>query len=254
LRVYRNPRRKGWDPYDNAHPLLKWYFYRRLDVALSLADISPHHTVVDLGCWMGHLEVTLASMAQRVIAVDRADEVCKEPFFEPRVTGWNCLQIAQEMLSVELGTSVSNCTFVRGDIATLPIASETADGVFCLDTLEHVHDTEAALDEIRRIMKWGAVLIVSFPIELGPALTLRRIAGKATGLPRYGQSILQLIRSLFTGGVASREMRGDHVGYDWHSDLEHIKSAFEVEATRFVPIEQLRTINPTVVVRARKLR
>lgn len=88
LQKYKNPRQKALDPYDNTHRALRWYMYQRLDVAPRLANVSPHHTVVDKGCWLGHLEVALVDLARFVIAVDRAEDVCQERFYEPRVSGW----------------------------------------------------------------------------------------------------------------------------------------------------------------------
>jgi len=47
--------------------------------------------------------------------------------------------------------------------APLPFASATFDTVLCTSVLEHVHDAEAAVSEIARILKPGGRLIITVP-------------------------------------------------------------------------------------------
>ena len=47
--------------------------------------------------------------------------------------------------------------------APLPFASATFDTVLCTSVLEHVHDAEAAVTEIARILKPGGRLIITVP-------------------------------------------------------------------------------------------
>lgn len=254
LRRYISPRSRGWDPYDHAHPLLSWYFYRRLDVALALGEVAPHHTVVDIGCWMGHLEVSLVRRTTKVVAVDRADEISREPYFASRVAGWNSLEIAQEMLATELPGHRANCVFVRGDVSGLPVRSESVDVVFCLDTLEHVREIEAALGEIERVLKPGAKLVAAFPVEFGLALVLRQMAGVLTGFVREPYDLRHLVRTLLTNRAPVTTERGGmhHAGYDWRSDVQRIADVFDVDTVEFAPFALLRALNPTVFVCARK--
>ncbi len=254
LRRYRNPRQAGWDPYDHAHPLLRWYFYKRLDVALRMADLSSDDTVVDLGCWMGHLEVSLVERARRVIGVDRADEICSEPYFEARVAGWHCLQIAQEMLQTEVPRLQDKCLLIRGDMMNLPLSSASVDVVFCLDALEHVPDLQHVLREVQRVLKSRGVFLTALPIEFGPALAIRQAAGKITSFYREPYSVGDLVKTLLTNAVPVETERGGmhHAGYDWRRDVESIGKSFAIEAIEYVPLKVLATANPTVLVKARK--
>ncbi len=254
LQQYTNPRQRGWDPYDNAHPLLRWYFYRRLDVALRLAEVQPHHRVLDLGCWMGHLMVSLAERAAVAIGVDRADEICREPFFEARVAGWNCLQIAHEMIASELPQARAASLLLRGDLLTLPVESASIDIVFCLDTLEHIADPASALAEIWRSLRPGGLLIFAAPIEFGLALVARQIAGVLTGFFREPYSLVQMVQTLATNRSPAEKARGGmhHAGYDWRTDLDLLHAKFAIERLTFVPLPLLGSMNPTVMIRARK--
>jgi ubiquinone/menaquinone biosynthesis C-methylase UbiE len=52
---------------------------------------------------------------------------------------------------------------VNGSATALPIASNTAGGVLCLEVLEHLQDDKTALREIHRVLAPQGVLIASVP-------------------------------------------------------------------------------------------
>lgn len=45
----------------------------------------------------------------------------------------------------------------------IPFADNTYDGVMCTEVLEHVHEYQALVDEIHRVMKPGSVLMLTVP-------------------------------------------------------------------------------------------
>jgi len=57
---------------------------------------------------------------------------------------------------------------VRGDALRIPLCSESVDLVFCASLIEHVRDPQVLLEEIRRVLKPGAVAYVSFPPYYSP--------------------------------------------------------------------------------------
>jgi SAM-dependent methyltransferase len=52
---------------------------------------------------------------------------------------------------------------LEGDATALPVPDAAADAVTMLDVLEHVDDVEAAIDELRRVLRPGGVVIISVP-------------------------------------------------------------------------------------------
>ncbi len=48
---------------------------------------------------------------------------------------------------------------IVGDIHNLPIEAESADGILCLSTLEHVAEPKKAVQEMHRILKKGGIFL-----------------------------------------------------------------------------------------------
>jgi SAM-dependent methyltransferase len=55
---------------------------------------------------------------------------------------------------------------VQSQISSLPFADGAFDLVCALDVIEHVHDDNAALKELSRVIKRGGTLVISAPLHL----------------------------------------------------------------------------------------
>lgn len=53
--------------------------------------------------------------------------------------------------------------FVQANATSIPFKDESFDGVLCADILEHIPEEGRALEEIRRILKKGGILVASTP-------------------------------------------------------------------------------------------
>ena len=96
-------------------------------------------TVVDLGAGSGFYSRMLRPRAGQVIAVD-VDAEAMEPI------------------------AASGIRTVVADLdAPLPLPSETADFVNCLEVIEHLRRPLALLDEIGRLLKPGGFAVISTP-------------------------------------------------------------------------------------------
>ncbi|MGW0334763.1 methyltransferase domain-containing protein [Streptomyces sp. NPDC003011] len=99
-------------------------------------------TVLDIGCGDGTAAATAAPLLRghRVIGVDWSQDALKR---------------ARAHLT----------STIRGELtgAGLPFADGTADAVLFSEVIEHLVDPDAALDEIRRVLRPGGHLMLSTP-------------------------------------------------------------------------------------------
>jgi SAM-dependent methyltransferase len=60
----------------------------------------------------------------------------------------------------------SNLRFLQGSVTSLPLPDMSVDVVTSFETIEHVGEHEQMLDEIRRVLAPGGVLVISSPNKL----------------------------------------------------------------------------------------
>ncbi len=114
---------------------------RMLAAALGPARSAPA-TVLDIGCGDGSAALTAAPLlsGHRVIGVDWSQDA---------------LRRARTQMS----------DVVRGELTDggLPLADGCADAVLFSEVIEHLVDPDAALDELRRVLRPGGHLMLSTP-------------------------------------------------------------------------------------------
>jgi SAM-dependent methyltransferase len=138
----------------------------RIVATLAVLGPRPEGVMLDVGCATGVITRLMADKAlvARVVCVD----------FAPLVT-------AVETRSVNLDSD--EC---------LPFPDATFDVVTCLETLEHVHNTDHLVREIRRVLKDDGYAVLSVPRIDGLltvtmlALGLQPPAIECSLLRRYG--------------------------------------------------------------------
>ena len=126
------------------------YWFRRHEVAYK--HLLPHcrdAVVLEAGCGEGYGADLVASVARRVVGLD----------YDP-------------MTVAHLATRYPSFATVRGNLATLPLASAAVDVVVNLQVIEHLWDQPAFLAECARVLRPGGLLLVSTPnrITFSPGL------------------------------------------------------------------------------------
>lgn len=128
----------------------------RFGTVLGLIENRPYTQVLDYGCGDGWLLRTL---------YDR--QLCK--------TGFG-IDVADYMLEAcrDMFVDVSGFQFITPDQGLQTIATQSCDLVLCTETLEHVDNPVKALDDILGYCQPGAQVVISVPIEIGPALLFKQ--------------------------------------------------------------------------------
>jgi ArsR family transcriptional regulator len=110
--------------------------------ARALGHLLPRVRVADLGCGEGYLTIETSRWASHVIAVDRSPEVLKR---------------ARALASRR---RVSNVTWKRGELESLPIDDAAVDVALFSQALHHAGDPAQALREAARILAPGGRVLV----------------------------------------------------------------------------------------------
>ena len=156
-----------------------WYEHaHRYALAVGLAE---GRRVVDVGCGEGYGAAWLASRARSVIGVDVAPEA-----------------IAHARSSYQ----AAGLSFAVGDARQMDLPDGSADLVTCFETIEHVSNPGAVLDELARILAPAGILLVSTPDaaesdgqnpfhlhELTVAELARELDGRFTHRLMFGQRV-----------------------------------------------------------------
>lgn len=123
-------------------------------------DLGPDMRVLDVGCGTGRHILELSRFEGTYMGLDMADDDLKRMRY--------LLTMAQRE-----GNVAGDVHILQGDGARLPFADYEFDNVICTETLEHVDNDEAMLEDLVRVLKPGGVLCISVPDEYSERLLWR---------------------------------------------------------------------------------
>lgn len=188
--------------YLHANPLVRWLFWKRLDVvARFLAEGGGRYASgLDFGCGIGVQLPTLSTMTDRVYATD--------PVLAPG-----------RVLAARL--RLDNVTFIEPDrISTL----DSLDYVVSTDVLEHVEDLQGELRRLRHVLKPGGTLVISGPTE-NAVYKLGRLLAGFGGKGDYHHTDIVRIHD-----AVCRDGSGFRVAARRVLPLRHLVEAFHIYA------------------------
>ena len=117
-----------------------------------LPHLSPGQRLLDFGCGPGNISVGLAS------AVSPGGEMHGIDMEASQV------ELARQVAEAR---GVDNAIYHVADVADLPFEDDFFDVAHCHNVLMHIPDTQAALAEVRRVMKPGGILACREMVNLG---------------------------------------------------------------------------------------
>lgn len=112
------------------------------DLAFDLFPAKPGMMVLDVGCGTGNFSIKLAKKGCKVVGIDISEEM---------------LDIAREKVRQQ----GLNIRFYQMDVYDLQFPDEHFDAIFSMAAFEFVRQPEKALEEMFRVAKQGAPVLVS---------------------------------------------------------------------------------------------
>ena len=129
--------------YSGGNPFVGYIHNKRLDSVIKLIPRKEGIKILDAGCGEGQLLGKIAElMSAKLYGVDVtavAIESAKKRFKEAK--------------------------FSLGDITNLPYKNNLFDVVICTEVIEHIRKYKEAIKELKRVVKEGGLLIITFPNE-----------------------------------------------------------------------------------------
>jgi len=116
---------------------------KNLEVLTEYAALGRYSTVVDIGTGAGFTAFALTPYSKHVLATDIAPGMLAQA----------------RRLAAERG--LDNVRLLMAEAENLPFATGSVDAVSCRQAAHHFHDLPGAVEEIRRVLKPGAVFVLS---------------------------------------------------------------------------------------------
>ena len=132
------------DLYDSKNPLVKFVHLNRLDSIARQIPPEKELTLLDAGCGEGHL-------LERLYLLNSS-----------------CRYYGADITPAALTRAQERCpwaTFKKMNLSSMEFPAVFFDVVICTEVLEHIYEYEAVIEELKRILKPGGCLIITFPNE-----------------------------------------------------------------------------------------
>ena len=134
-----------------------WWNKGFLDLTAKRLNLHQYKNMLDVGCGQGHWTKILAPYLQENPVINAVDK-------DPRWYSEN------EELKEYFSRLGINFSLQKGDAQNLPFPNDSFDLVTCQTVLIHVPDPEKAIEEMKRVLKPGGLLLCVEPNNIVQSL------------------------------------------------------------------------------------
>jgi len=220
--------------------LVAWSHRRRFETGLRLASVFRGRRILDYGCGDGTFLAMLWAADARPAAAVGAEIDDKQ------------VDDCRARLGELTGVTFEHIDDLDGDAH-----KGVYDGVVCMEVLEHVVELDAIIDRLYRVLADDGTLIVSVPVEIGPALLVKQAARRVAGwrgigdypgtspytLREYVAGVFagraqHIVRPVYNVGGAGHPFH-DHKGFNWKTLADRLSHCFEIRRIVASPIALL---------------
>lgn len=217
--------------------LISWSHQSRFDYGIKLASGFGDRIVLDYGCGDGTFLAMLRETDHpplKSVGAEISEKLIQD-----------CVNRLGNHEDMEF-TSIASLKAPEND--------QRFDALFCMEVLEHVVEPIPILNDFHRWLKPDGSLVVSVPVETGPALMIKQMARRIAGWRGLGDypgfdpyTWGELLRGVFAGSrqhikrpVHRNESAGyvshDHKGFNWRYLKSLIENKFVVKSIQGTPI------------------
>lgn len=193
-----------------------------LTIELERLGLRPGSRLLDLGCGEGrHTRATRLLQGVHAVALDLGED-------EVRRTCDSLVEMDESPTALcRSAPEAGGWLVVRGDTYRLPFADASFDCIIASEILEHLHEDDAALAEIDRILRPGGILAVSVP-RYWPEAVCWALSEEYPKQP--GGHVRIYTREQIRGKIEGRGYRifADHYAHGLHSPYWWLKCFFGI--------------------------
>ncbi len=249
---FKSKRLEKTETYQSKNPIIRFYSYDRLKKSLNLSEPSKNKVAIDIGCGEGYFLPTLSLNFKNAIGLDTKEPIKTERdlYYPNKNLDTSKIDEAKDLLKAE-NFYGKNIRLIVGDSSKLNLKNDSINVVFMIDSLEHFFHPEKALKEARRILKRDGLLIVSLP-NMGSTIKFIRFITNIF-INMYDEEGKKRMFYYDRRLEPKNSLQFHGHDFDWKKDgLKMIRKYFVIEKIKWSPVNQLKILNPTIIIKARK--
>ncbi|PIP29292.1 hypothetical protein COX27_02170 [Candidatus Kuenenbacteria bacterium CG23_combo_of_CG06-09_8_20_14_all_36_9] len=143
--IAADPTQRAYSTVNYYKPIIKYLYLQRIKDGLELLGKNKYKNLLDIGFGAGIILPELAKHTEKITGIDIHKNI----------------ETVKEIIKDK---NLNNVELQQGDVLNLNFSTESFEAIWCLSTLEFILDYSRALQEMKRVAKNNATIIIGFPL------------------------------------------------------------------------------------------